>query len=285
MIERVRYQWRELKTCAARGERVLDRCRLAGDTVRFHLSNRVGLAAPAPARAYSVRVGDVACRLQLRIARGDFFVFHEVFTGEFYRIPAALRARIRTVLDLGSHVGLTALWWLESCPAARVVCVEPAADNAALLRRNLEAFATRVQVIEAAAGGTSGDASFAAEGPSWGRHLLADGTAGVHVHRASMDELMARAGLDTVDLLKVDIEGAEAELFDTPKPWMARVGILIIELHNTISMTTLTDTLCAAGFRLLPIGGTDDPKMITAVNESLHAPSRAEAVVASAGRR
>ena len=43
---------------------------------------------------------------------------------------------------------------------------------------------------------------------------------------------MAGVNLDFVDLLKVDIEGAEREVFASPAAWIERVGVIIIELHD-----------------------------------------------------
>ena len=47
----------------------------------------------------------------------------------------------------------------------------------------------------------------------------------------TMHTLMAEMNLDSIDLLKVDIEGAEKEVFEDCD-WMQRVDCLIIELHD-----------------------------------------------------
>jgi hypothetical protein len=40
--------------------------------------------------------------------------------------------------------------------------------------------------------------------------------------------------VDHVDLLKLDIEAAEYELFDSPDPWLQKVDNLVIELHDRL---------------------------------------------------
>lgn len=35
-----------------------------------------------------------------------------------------------------------------------------------------------------------------------------------------------------IDILKIDIEGSEKELFENPTPWVDKVGMIVIELHD-----------------------------------------------------
>ena len=45
---------------------------------------------------------------------------------------------------------------------------------------------------------------------------------------------MAESGFDEIDLLKIDIEGAEKEVFGAPDvdEWLSKVKVLTIELHD-----------------------------------------------------
>ena len=46
------------------------------------------------------------------------------------------------------------------------------------------------------------------------------------------DRLMRDQGIDHIDILKVDIEGAEKEVFADTSAWIDRVGSIIVELHE-----------------------------------------------------
>ena len=49
----------------------------------------------------------------------------------------------------------------------------------------------------------------------------------------TMNELFDEFGIDRIDLLKLDIEGAEKEVFGSgPTAWLDRVGVIAIELHD-----------------------------------------------------
>jgi hypothetical protein len=52
------------------------------------------------------------------------------------------------------------------------------------------------------------------------------------VQGVTVDTIMKEQGIDHVDILKIDIEGAEREVFRDPSSWLRKVDALIIELHE-----------------------------------------------------
>jgi hypothetical protein len=60
-----------------------------------------------------------------------------------------------------------------------------------------------------------------------------------------MDTLLREHGVDRVDVLKVDIEGAEKEVFASCSSWIDRVGVLIVEFHDRLK-DGCSDTVYAA---------------------------------------
>src|SRR5262249_12045121 len=60
------------------------------------------------------------------------------------------------------------------------------------------------------------------------------GLVGTSVEAVTVDTLMTRYGLDFVDLLRVDIEGAEQEVFADVSRWIHKVGTIGVELHDRL---------------------------------------------------
>ena len=258
----------ELSTCVHRAGGALDAVRLGRDTMAFHIRNRLSRKLDYEGRkAYSLRIGDRVVDLHLRPRAGDLFVFHEVFTNKCYRLPARLLAGIRTVIDLGSNVGLTALYWIDQLPDVRLVCVEPSPDNVAVLRDNLAAFSDRSAIVEAAIAATSGTVTFAEHGASWERRIVGETSSGRTVRSCSIDDIISVSGFARVDLLKVDIEGGEVALFDRVHPWMDRVGAMVVELHHPVTVEQFSETVTAAGFRAMVPHADSDHDMLLAVRE------------------
>lgn len=152
-------------------------------------------------------------------------------------------------MDLGANIGLATLYLATRAPEARFICVEPSPVNADLLRRNLTPLADAV-VVEAAVTSESGNIAFNDTGPTWGRGISRDG--GLYVKAISMDDLLARYAPERrVDLLKIDIEGAEADLFSGPMAWLDRVDCIIAELHSPFSISQFRRLLMGRGFDIL----------------------------------
>ena len=70
------------------------------------------------------------------------------------------------------------------------------------------------------------------------------------VRAITMDTLMRENGIESIDFLKIDIEGAEVEVFET-YPWIKKVRVIAIELHDrvrfgcsSIVKSALSDLYC-----------------------------------------
>src|SRR5262245_28245592 len=89
----------------------------------------------------------------------DVWTVVEIFCREDYRAPAS----IRCVVDVGSNIGISALYFLTRNPACRCYLYEPDPRNVARLEDNLVACPRRWQLQEAAVGPEEGTVSFGRE--------------------------------------------------------------------------------------------------------------------------
>lgn len=261
----------EIRTCVRLGASWPDRLRLAAATLEFHAANLAGSAGPGAARAldrYRVRLGSQVTDLWLRRRSGDFFVLHEIFTSAAYRIPAEWLGPVQTVVDLGANVGLTTLFFAQFFPDARYVCVEPQPVNAALLRLNAGCLGPRAEVIEAAVTDRSGQATLHDSGPSYACHIASEtGLLACPVVRCcTLDEIVTSCGLDWIDLLKIDIEGAERDVFRRAPACLGKVGVMIIELHGDYPLREFEKDVAPLGFTVIPPGSPHGNAMVIAVS-------------------
>ena len=168
-----------------------------------------------------------------------------------------------TVLDLGAHKGSFTI--RAALVADRVVAVEPAPYNILRLRHNLELNGIdNVRVIEGAVGAAHGriqmrlDAKHSGVGSIVRDDANAEDVRDVPV--ATLEELVRSAG-NPVDLMKMDIEGAETDVLSAASPQILRhIHRIILEYHGLrgSDARTVADQikalLCGAGFdcRILP---------------------------------
>lgn len=139
-----------------------------------------------------------------------------------------------TILDCGANVGLSVLLCRQRAPRARITAYEADPTLAAMLRRNLERNGAGDCRCEAAAVWTSaGTVRFAEEGADGG--ALAD-VPGAPVARAiEVPSVRLRdvlAGHGRVDLLKLDVEGAEGMILEDCAGAMAEVQAVALEVHE-----------------------------------------------------
>lgn len=172
------------------------------------------------------------------IARGassDLHVFHQIFIEREYRCLDGLTG-VRTIVDAGANVGYSSAYLLSRFPEARVVAIEPDPANCEILKENLRRFGNRAIVRQAALWSEPTTLDFSesttGEGDEWGREVNAANGAGT-IEALDMPSIFETYGLGEIDLLKIDIEGAEKTVFSAPDlSWLDRVRNIVIELHG-----------------------------------------------------
>lgn len=173
------------------------------------------------------------CNVWLRpFNGGDVQSFLEVFVRRLYPIPDG-----DVVLDAGANIGLFSVFALQEGTVKRLVAVEPDSDNVRLLRRNLDRWKQRVEIVEGALWSEDGRALFAKTNQSNVGHMAsasgveAAASGEVYVKTVSADnENLPRP--EAIDYLKLDIEGAEGAVLGTYIRKMAPEAVLVGELHG-----------------------------------------------------
>lgn len=150
--------------------------------------------------------------------------WHELFVAGAVDFTAATDRPV--VFDCGANIGLASLAVKRRYPAARIVAFEADPVIAAVCRRNLlRNGAGDVEVIDAAVWTHDGSIAFKREGADSG--AIAAG--GETVRAVRLRPWLER---EPVDLLKVDIEGAEATVLRDCADALGQVRALVMDLHE-----------------------------------------------------
>ncbi len=188
--------------------------------------------------AVVIELPESACLVAIRPGSSDVDVYKAVFLEQKYQNPEIIHD-VGTVFDLGANIGLTTVYFAQKYPKARIIAVEPDIANFRLLQRNTMTYSNVVAVNSAVwpddtmvrlrrtdpSGQALGEWGYQTEAVAPGE--LADVTA------TSMSTLMKRYDVQTIDLLKMDIEGAELDVFGADTDgWLSLTRYIVIETHE-----------------------------------------------------
>lgn len=178
----------------------------------------------------ALRAKGVKHPLFLRLRTSDAGVYQDIFLKKEYAYETSFLPR--TIVDVGANCGMTSVFYANRYPAATVVAVEPETSNYLALLENTRAYPNIIP-IHAALWSEDGQVEIF---PGWPR-LSKWGKWGFRVREGNgcraltLTSLMREVGIQTVDILKIDVEGAERDIFSTCD-WMDAVKLLAIELHD-----------------------------------------------------
>ncbi|MGH9477508.1 MAG: FkbM family methyltransferase [Terriglobales bacterium] len=201
----------------------------------FHFRFRPGPGGSLRARI-TPRRGAAAATVELRPGTSDRRVFQQMFLeDEFWLLDLARWPELETapaplLLDLGANIGLASLALHFQLPRARILAVEPDPANYAQLCRNAAAV-TAIVPVHAAVAPRDGWVRIAnPHGATAGFRTapVAEGCPAAIAAR-SMESLCAG---EPPLIVKMDIEGAERDLFSGDCAWLARTRLLIVEPHD-----------------------------------------------------
>jgi len=171
--------------------------------------------------------------LSLRRKSSDTETFYQVFLADEYKIDFVKNPKI--IVDGGANIGLFSIKMKNEFPDATIVCIEPDHDNFQLLQKNLSPYSnvffensgiwscdTRLKVFDKFNLG------------KWGMMVEEDVVSG-NVDAISVNSLLKKYNIESVDILKLDIETSEKQVFlENYEDWLPKVKMIIIEFHDRI---------------------------------------------------
>jgi len=220
--------------------------------VRYLLSNASGVrdlagvcefaALAALKSKVPVRVKVQSIDVALRPNTPDVAVARSSFSGEFDEaIEAAKPLTHRFVIDAGGYIGTAAIMLAKAFPEARIVSLEPSRENFGVLCRNVAGY-PNIFPLNKALGPAEGWFALMNRGTGeWGFSLVREPADCPSprlletVDVVTIPALMQQFGAGGIDLLKLDIEGAELALMADKPSWVDTTQVIFAELHDRIA--------------------------------------------------
>ncbi|MCF7929742.1 MAG: FkbM family methyltransferase [Spirochaetales bacterium] len=174
----------------------------------------------------------------------------------------------QNILDIGANEGFYSLLLWQQNPEVRILAVEPASAAFALLKENIELNrAAReqwagIQPVQKAAGSFSGTTELetypGVSTISSGRLSLLEQDwidpgriEKEQVRSVTLDRLIRQQNFQSLDLMKIDVEGGELEVLQGAEQTLAVTSRIIIEWHTEDLKQAVVELLQSRGFRLV----------------------------------
>lgn len=170
-------------------------------------------------------------------------VMQNIVRGEC--VGGRLPPTAKFIVDGGGYIGDSAAVFLSLYPEAICLVFEPS-SNSDLAARNLSPYGSRVVLKRAMLARDKGAFDMIEAGTGSKTVPSTDGKGRFEVW--TMDDALRESPTGMIDILKLDIEGAEYEVLRPPTHWLSAVRCLVLELHGDAAHRDIPGWLLAAGF-------------------------------------
>lgn len=138
------------------------------------------------------------------------------------------------IIDAGANVGFFSRLCIGINSKTRLIAIEPESNNFQILAKNLK----DTKAICLYKGLWNKEAKlkvYERETGEWGFFVKETEEQNFDIDAISIPKIIKKYGMDKIDILKIDIEGSEYEVFDeNAEKWISNVSLLLIELHDRI---------------------------------------------------
>jgi FkbM family methyltransferase len=170
--------------------------------------------------------------IHMRRNTTDIKVFREIFLYKQYELP--IESKIKVVLDAGANIGLSSVFFRNYFPHALIYSIEPDQTNFSMLLENISGY-DNIIPIQSALWHNEGSLRVKnLNGDAWALEVEECLKGEPNSFTAiTLSSLINQYHLHTIDLLKLDIEGSERELFSSGyEYWIPRTKHIIVEIHD-----------------------------------------------------
>jgi FkbM family methyltransferase len=178
----------------------------------------------------AISVPDLKFPVRLRAGTTDSAAFIHVFLYNDYALP--FQKEPKYILDAGANIGLTSVYWANQFPNATIISLEPEIGNYNALLKNTEQYPnikpmhvalwnkdTFIKIIDSG----MGEWAFTVEETHNSNDIPA----------VCIESLCKKQGIPGFDIVKIDIEGSEKEVFENAESqWYLKTDVVVVETHD-----------------------------------------------------
>jgi FkbM family methyltransferase len=183
---------------------------------------------------YSVNLNNQLRTIYLRTYSGDIDIFYEIFFKKVYKTDGNNASCF--IIDAGANIGLATVYFLLKYRNAKIICIEPDPENIVIFKLNLakQIASGAVELVEAALAKADGEMFLAQPKLKYNSKLVHkySGDNCVAVKTVSLQNILSTKDITNIEFIKIDIEGAEENMFSGNTNWLQNIAEVMIETHS-----------------------------------------------------
>ncbi|MFQ3575521.1 MAG: FkbM family methyltransferase [Cytophagales bacterium] len=179
------------------------------------------------------RINFKGLKIKLRPKTTDFNLINQIYFDKQYDTKDLISKEPNLIIDLGANIGITSIYFSQKHPLSRIISLEPDSDNFELLEYNCKTL-KNVTPLQRAIWNKNIDLVLNKDITPVGS-FVNESKKGIEqsiVKGITMESLIKEFDIEFIDILKIDIEGAEYQLFLENTDWLKKVGCIMIETHD-----------------------------------------------------
>jgi FkbM family methyltransferase len=206
----------------------------------------------------AIKLTNIAHEIRLRPNSSDVTAFKYIFAHDDYDF--SLEPEPEVIIDAGANIGLASIYFANRYPKARIIAIELAPSNFEVLLKNTRHY-NQIQEVNAGLWHKNELLKFDDGGSNHWGYQVDNSIKGnsVSVESVTTSEIMNKFNIQKIDFFKIDIEGAEAEVFSgNYAEWLPMVRFMMIEFHDRMrpdSSQPIRSLLNEFGFKELEMVG------------------------------
>jgi FkbM family methyltransferase len=185
----------------------------------------------------------------LRENNDDFAIIREIFLFEAYKTPFK---GIKKIVDAGSHIGASAIYFNSVFPNCKIMCIEPNKKNLILLKKNIRLNKLDCNVVNKVLSNKEKTVNFYFDfkNPAYSRIPEKGRFFNEKIKAITLNKIQEK--IKNIDLLKLDIEGEEEGILKKLEGLKIKRVILETHFDKYPKEFDLVRILKKQGFKILP---------------------------------
>jgi len=171
--------------------------------------------------------------IYLRRQTSDYNIFEDILITEHYAIDYKCDPKV--IFDCGANIGIAAVYYANRFPEAKIICIEPESSNFEMLKKNTECY-PNINILKAGLWYKKSHLKIDDDNRQKWSFTVSEVPEDTpnSIKAVSIPDLMREYHCNEIDILKIDIEGAEKELFEKDYDWLSKVNVIVIETHDSL---------------------------------------------------